>query len=567
MRPKTPCCLAVLALALPAAAQRATVLIRENGPVPARPGVLIQSISGTARNAADGFAARVDASDLVSLEESLVWGVTTATGAGGPIFTEGSHAAIDQIDWGPGVGMDAAGRVVYTATYDHPSFGLLDSVWLDGTPIAQELSQSTLPGFFWTEFSRVGTTQDGRPYFIGGTAPGAANTRLSGLFLGTFPLPVLIGGTSLQNVPGAIADNPTIADFAIGETAGHYIVAAWMQGAPVDSDQVVVYDGVGLVLGGKLVREGQSIPLGIGGLGNEQWGEFEHMVATDGGGWAFGARTSGPESQNQVLVADGSIALREGDRVDGFVLGDRLSSLTRDSNANFAMVWSVTGSFGVEDALFYNRSFVLRTGYAVDLDADGTADPGAILRSIEPRSLQIDSAGRMFVVGTIDVAGTPATGDDLDVFLRILRTPEPATYCTAATSQNGCTPTITAHGSPSASAGSGFDIVTSGVDGQRSGMIFYGTAGPASFLWGAGPAVLCVRAPLQRTGMQNTGGEVGECDGSLGFDLGLWIATQPGALGQPFGAGDTVWAQGWWRDPGAAKNTNLTNGIEVTLLP
>ena len=119
----------------------------------------------------------------------------------------------------------------------------------------------------------------------------------------------------------------------------------------------------------------------------------------------------------------------------------------------------------------------------------------------------------------------------------------------------------------SASAGSGYDLVVGGLDGQRFGMMFYGTSGPASFSWGSGPAVLCVKAPLQRVGVQATGGNFDECDGSLGFDLGLWIANEPNAMGQPFAAGDTLWAQGWWRDPGAAKNTNLTDGIEVTLLP
>jgi len=41
----------------------------------------------------------------------------------------------------------------------------------------------------------------------------------------------------------------------------------------------------------------------------------------------------------------------------------------------------------------------------------------------------------------------------------------------------------------------------------------------------------------------------------------------PGSLGTPFSAGDKVYAQAWYRDPPASKTTNLSDAVELTMLP
>jgi hypothetical protein len=66
---------------------------------------------------------------------------------------------------------------------------------------------------------------------------------------------------------------------------------------------------------------------------------------------------------------------------------------------------------------------------------------------------------------------------------------------------------------------------------------------------------------------QNTGGTDGACDGTLSEDWLAFVAAHPGALGAPFAAGQTVNAQGWFRDPPAAKTTSLSNGLEFTVGP
>jgi formylglycine-generating enzyme required for sulfatase activity len=77
---------------------------------------------------------------------------------------------------------------------------------------------------------------------------------------------------------------------------------------------------------------------------------------------------------------------------------------------------------------------------------------------------------------------------------------------------------------------------------------------------------LCVYYPVNRTGAQNSGGSIGPCDGELRVDFNAWRAANPAALGSPFTGGQVLHAQGWFRDPGAAKQTNLSDALRFTLL-
>ena len=140
-------------------------------------------------------------------------------------------------------------------------------------------------------------------------------------------------------------------------------------------------------------------------------------------------------------------------------------------------------------------------------------------------------------------------------------------YCTAGTTTNGCVPTISGAGSASASAGSGFTVSIAGVEGQKSGLLFYGVTGAGSMPWGAGTSFLCVEEPLQRMLPQHSGGTSGACDGVLLEDWNLYIATHRRALGQPFTGVETVWVQGLFRDPPAPKGTNLSDGLVFSVLP
>jgi len=147
--------------------------------------------------------------------------------------------------------------------------------------------------------------------------------------------------------------------------------------------------------------------------------------------------------------------------------------------------------------------------------------------------------------------------------------PGGVTYCTAGTTTNGCTPSITGSGVALASATSGFTLTVANVEGQRAGLIYYGVTGRAALPWGVGgTSFTCVKVPSQRmTASPSSGGTAGACDGVLSEDWRAFVATHPSATGNPLQAGVQVNAQGWFRDPPAVKSTNLSNALEFFVLP
>jgi hypothetical protein len=142
------------------------------------------------------------------------------------------------------------------------------------------------------------------------------------------------------------------------------------------------------------------------------------------------------------------------------------------------------------------------------------------------------------------------------------------TYCTAGTTTNGCVPSISASGTPSAAATSGFVVTTTGLEGQRFSRHYYGITGPAAVpLPGGSTSYFCVKAPFQRTPIGNSGGTDGACDGTWSLDMLDYWANHPGVLGQPIAAGLIVNEQTWFRDPDSPTTTNLSNAIQYTLCP
>lgn len=141
------------------------------------------------------------------------------------------------------------------------------------------------------------------------------------------------------------------------------------------------------------------------------------------------------------------------------------------------------------------------------------------------------------------------------------------TYCTAGTTVSGCVPSIRSSGAPSSIGTTGFDLIVDHVPAHKMGLIFYGQgaiAQPQS--WGLGSSsYLCIYYPVSRTGAHSSGGGVTACDGELRIDFNAFMAANPSAIGAPFHAGQVLHAQGWFRDPGAAKQTNLSNALTFTL--
>ena len=139
-------------------------------------------------------------------------------------------------------------------------------------------------------------------------------------------------------------------------------------------------------------------------------------------------------------------------------------------------------------------------------------------------------------------------------------------YCTAGTSSSGCQATLTASGTPSASAASGFFVEAPGFEGSRDGIVFFASNGQQAIPWGNSSSFQCVVPPVMRGALVTGTGTPGTCTGSLAYDLNARWDTKPA---QNPGAGAIVQVQFWYRDPFNTSNqtTSLSDALEVTVAP
>jgi hypothetical protein len=142
-------------------------------------------------------------------------------------------------------------------------------------------------------------------------------------------------------------------------------------------------------------------------------------------------------------------------------------------------------------------------------------------------------------------------------------------YCTAGVSASGCTALLSATGTASATASSGFTVTANTVEGQKDGLFFFGTNGQQANSWGNGTSYQCVVPPVVRAGTLSGSGTVSLCDGSFAQDLNaLWCPSCPKPAKNP-GVGATVQAQLWYRDPLSTSNqtTSLSDAVEFVVAP
>jgi hypothetical protein len=296
------------------------------------------------------------------------------------------------------------------------------------------------------------------------------------------------------------------SDAALGEQFGHSVA--------VDGDLLVVGanrdDASGFQSGSAYVFERNQ-----GGAGS--WGEVTKLTPSDGAAWAYFGESVAMSGGTALVGAWGAESLSGAVYVFG-----------RDHGG--------TGAWGEVQKLSASAGTNGNFGYAVALDGD-TAAGGAI--GAAPYG-----AGHVFT-----------------------SLPGGSAYCTAGSSANGCQASLSAAGTASATAPSGFVLQATSVEGAKSGLFYYGTNGRQAGPWGTSSSLQCVVPPVIRAGLLVGGGSVGACDGSFVQDLNALWASNPAK--NP-GAGASVQAQLWYRDPlnpVNSKKTSLSDGYEFTVAP
>jgi hypothetical protein len=137
----------------------------------------------------------------------------------------------------------------------------------------------------------------------------------------------------------------------------------------------------------------------------------------------------------------------------------------------------------------------------------------------------------------------------------------PEIYCTAKVTSQGCVPRIASLGQPRISLPTPFSINASDLPSGVHGLLMYSKSALDQLPFQGG--TLCIRPPGVRIPTNDSGGAA-TCGGRFGFDFAAWIASgaDPGLV-----AGQPLWAQYYFRDPGDAFGAGLTDAITVTVRP
>lgn len=160
-----------------------------------------------------------------------------------------------------------------------------------------------------------------------------------------------------------------------------------------------------------------------------------------------------------------------------------------------------------------------------------------------------------FIVGATDA---PNGQGRAYVYLAGLEAPE--TYCTAKLNSQGCLPTISWEGVPSASVGEELRIGVTDVLGNQPGLLIWSRTAAASPFQGG---TLCVGQGVVRTRIQNSGGSGPPgCAGSFEFVFSHAYMAQFGLTG-----GDILHAQYWYRDPGDPLGVGLSDAVRAHVVP
>lgn len=413
MRALRPILIVTLALMMAGLAhgQVATVLVTEGAPLPNAPDYVVATLSGPDVNGAEGWSFNMNTSAPGGLSVPLAYG-TFLGGEPSVLRTAVTNEAYEQTGWESFFGM-ADTDVCYSPTCTRLADGEtgLDSVWFGETPVAvEEEPYPHQDGWWWRFASRPGVTRDGIPYFVGGiTDSQGGATQVRGLFYGIDGAPIIIGGMVIDGLPDPVITNTSAVsfDFRFSAYGTHHIAEVDTDTGDANNNSHVVVDGAVVMAGGLPLSEAGVVPESVGGLPGELWDNWDSMGITEAGDWLVTGDTNAATSEDEFLMVNGQILLREGDMVDGMTLVGAIERAFLGEDGDWAVVWDVETPEGNVDALILNGQVVLMQGMAIDLDGDMVPDDGTMITDFTGIAAMAvsdrDEFGRVRVLFTADV--------------------------------------------------------------------------------------------------------------------------------------------------------------------
>ena len=556
---RTTLVLTSLILIAPATAQ--TALLREADPSPdGTAGQTIDSIGTPAVNQLGGYACSID-TEGTNGDVWQFWG-DLAGGPGALLREEQTVGPLEQTLFETRFGL-AASAIAYSGSATDTVSGTagLEAVWLDDTLLMLEGDPVVGTADFWVFAQNTGVTSGGEPYFRGGislSAGGATDRR--GVFYGTPLTALYLTGDLLTNMPFELSDVAVDADFRFSSNGSHSIVPVDLESGSTADDGAMAIDQVGLMLGGTLVREGETIPTSIGGTG-DAWDNFDYCGITEAGDYIFTGDTDGDSQSDEFIVRDGTIWAREGQMLGGEMLSGSLEGASINEFGDIAFVWGIdTGPGTPDEALYFEDQILLREGDAVDWDGDGAIDPAITIQSFTgTNTITLARDGSIYFTADVDVSGTTLEG-----FFVIEGPTIGTSYCMANANSTGVAAGMSGTGSAVAADNMATLMCSSMPVNSFAFMI---TSQVQGFVMNpAGSAGnLCLSGAIGRfvgPGQIQNSGTLGEV--SLTLDL----TQQPTPTGfVAVQAGETWNFSTWFRDSGPAGPTsNFSDGYTVLFL-
>ncbi len=495
------------------------------------------------------------------------------------------------------IAVNDGGRVLFRSTLDGGDVtGTADNeAWFSGTvgslaPIVREQRTQISSGEYIGTLGSASQMNSSGQLLLSATlsttfGPTPATTNDDSvicLYDPTLGLSVLLReGDAAPGLPGVtyLAPGGTFNNLTAFNDSGESIAYISLNGAVTSSDNTALYK-LSVAGNSLLVRKGDAA-VGIAGATYNLFGAST-VCLNDNGQIAFAASVNGTAGSSdntgvwagapgalQLVAQEGQAAPGAG----GSTFGDTSSQAMRFNDAGQLLfhnnlvggassgssLWSWDPACGLQAVILNGDSFEYSpgqfstiTGYSAMSSNNGDGRP-LCLDDNGRVAVRLLMSGGIQAIVTVDVGGLCAA--------------PPSNYCTAGTTTNGCVASISATDNPSVSSATTCVLTVANVEGQKLGLMFYGVQTAAANWCVGGTSVLCVKAPTQRTALQSSSGTNNACDGAMSLDWHAFQATNPGALGNPWSAGDFVYAQAWFRDPPACKTTNLSNALRMRYVP